>query len=682
MSIKLRVLLGISALICIALIQGFYMLWQTFHLGSMTEEVAINAKIASSARTTWDDFRSTRDFLNKTLTFTEFEQAIENNRKFSEKIQNLDKDLSQIESLTTNHSAVQYSLLIEAKKHFQEWEKMARKHLTQQELFLPTYDALEQEAILLEKALNQLVALSLKESEESTITSTIQIQRSWISTITGLILGGLAILFLSYIMFKKIAKPITLLHQFIFKLTQTGEFYHQIDYESQDELGLLMKNINKLTTLLNQTFNDINHVMAAVAKGDFSYRVTVLPHGDLLKLKNNINYSVEKIDLMMHELITVMHALRQGDFTKRVSPQIEGEFKQEVDAAMEATQNIIADINDTMLALSTGIFSQRVCVNASGDLASLKNSINLTIDVFTTTMQDLNHIFSAMAQGDLTQKLRDSHYQNAYYSIATNINHAISSLKNLIFKTVRAVNTISYAVQEIALGNSDLAQRTSKQAHFIENTVLSLEAFMQTIQNNSQQVQSTNEYIMQSTKIAEKGGQVVSQVMNTMQDITVSSNQINDIINMIDTISFQTNILALNAAVESARAGEAGRGFAVVSNEVRLLAQRSAEAAREITKLITQNVGKIQKGSHLVETAGSTTKEIIASIQAITDLMGQVTSASVEQTNLVQNVKISVEQIEVITQQNAALVEQVASASDSLAEQSRDLENAMSIFKV
>lgn len=684
MSIRFRILLGISTLILLALLQGSYMLWQVFRLGTVTQEVAMNAKIASSARETWDYFRSTRDYLNKTLEFTEFEEANTVHTQFQEKYQQIDKTLTHLQqTLAVGSTDERQVILNEVKVHLKAWGVLASQHLSlKEEQSLPTYDALDKEALLLENTLNQLVSLSLKYSAKSTTHSEAQITQGLVLTIVGLLFGGLVVVFLSYIMFQKIAKPIGMLHQLITKITTTGEFHHKVHYESKDELGLLVRHINSLTTLLDQTFNEINRIMSLVARGNFTQQVIVETRGDLLKLKDNINFSISKVDLTMRELTTVMHALKQGNFKKRVSHEIEGEFKKEVDEAMSAMESVIEDVNQTMLDVSQGLFSKRVQVNVVGDLDHLKQRINTTIDVFTNTIHDLNQMLSAMAQGNLTQQLESTHYQNAYRILVENINHAAYSLKGLIQKTIESANVISHASSDIASGNANLAQRTAKQAAFIEQTSSSLDAFMLTIHDNALQVKSANEYIIKSTTIAEKGGQVVHEVMDTMRDISVSSNQISDIIGMIDTIAFQTNILALNAAVESARAGEAGRGFAVVASEVRMLAQRSAEAAREITQLITKTVGKIQNGSQLVETAGGTMEEIVSTVKSITDLMSQITTASVEQTGLIQNVKTSVDEIEEITQQNAALVEEVASTSDALAEQSHDLEKAVRVFKI
>ncbi|MBV6324779.1 methyl-accepting chemotaxis protein [Duganella violaceipulchra] len=263
---------------------------------------------------------------------------------------------------------------------------------------------------------------------------------------------------------------------------------------------------------------------------------------------------------------------------------------------------------------------------------------------------------------------------------------ALKDMNDSLAKTVGDVRTgtelISTASQEIASGNADLSARTESQASSLEETASSMEELTSTVKQNADNARQANQLAVTASSVAEKGGAVVSQVVETMGSIKASSSKIVDIIGVIDGIAFQTNILALNAAVEAARAGEQGRGFAVVASEVRNLAQRSAGAAKEIKELIGDSVNKVDAGSKLVDEAGQTMGLIVTSIRQVADIMGEITAATQEQSNGIEEVNQAITQMDEMTQQNAALVEQAAAAAESMQEQAEMLAQAVSIFKL
>jgi methyl-accepting chemotaxis protein len=263
---------------------------------------------------------------------------------------------------------------------------------------------------------------------------------------------------------------------------------------------------------------------------------------------------------------------------------------------------------------------------------------------------------------------------------------ALKDMNESLAKTVGDVRNgtelISTASQEIASGNADLSARTESQASSLEETASSMEELTSTVKQNADNARQANQLAVSASSVAEKGGTVVSQVVETMGSIKASSSKIVDIIGVIDGIAFQTNILALNAAVEAARAGEQGRGFAVVASEVRNLAQRSAGAAKEIKELIGDSVDKVDAGSKLVDEAGQTMDLIVTSIRQVADIMGEITAATQEQSNGIEEVNQAITQMDEMTQQNAALVEQAAAAAESMQEQAQMLAQAVSIFKL
>ncbi len=285
------------------------------------------------------------------------------------------------------------------------------------------------------------------------------------------------------------------------------------------------------------------------------------------------------------------------------------------------------------------------------------------------------------SQGDLAQSLEASgndeiaQVQRALESMRQNLSRLVSSVR-------QGSESVSTASAEIAQGNQDLSARTESQASALEETAASMEELGSTVKQNADNARQANQLAQNASTVAIQGGEVVAQVVDTMKGINDSSKKIADIISVIDGIAFQTNILALNAAVEAARAGEQGRGFAVVAAEVRNLAGRSAEAAKEIKTLITDSVERVGQGTALVDQAGVTMDEVVASIRRVTDIMGEISAASSEQSSGVSQVGEAVVQMDQATQQNAALVEQMAAAAASLKSQAQDLVQSVSVFRL
>ena len=286
-----------------------------------------------------------------------------------------------------------------------------------------------------------------------------------------------------------------------------------------------------------------------------------------------------------------------------------------------------------------------------------------------------------IAAGDLTVKI-DINSEDETGQLLESLKEMNEGLARIVGEVRTGADSIATATEQIAAGNTDLSQRTEEQASALEETASSMEELTSTVKQNADNAQQANQLAISASGVAVKGGDVINRVVRTMESITSSSRKISDIIGVIDGIAFQTNILALNAAVEAARAGEQGRCFAVVAAEVRSLAQRSAAAAKEIKTLIEDSVSKVQDGSRLVEEAGHTTQEIVTSIKRVTDIMAEISAASLEQSSGIEQVNTAITQMDDVTQQNAALVEQAAAAAESLEEQAQQMVQVVTRFRL
>jgi len=296
-------------------------------------------------------------------------------------------------------------------------------------------------------------------------------------------------------------------------------------------------------------------------------------------------------------------------------------------------------------------------------------------------LNDAVSLAESVAGGDLTQRV-NTDGSDEVAQLMRALGDMNDGLVRIVGQVRSSAESIATGSAQIAMGNADLSQRTEEQASSLEETAASMEEMTATVKHNADTAQTATQLATSASGVAAKGGEVVGRVISTMEEITTSSRKINDIIGVIDGIAFQTNILALNAAVEAARAGEQGRGFAVVAGEVRTLAQRSAQAAKEIKTLISQSVDRVNAGAQLVDEAGTTMGEIVSQVQRVSDLIGEIGAATLEQTQGIGQVSEAVSQLDKVTQQNAALVEESAAAAESLKQQAARMNEVVGVFKL
>ena len=444
----------------------------------------------------------------------------------------------------------------------------------------------------------------------------------------------------------------------------------------------------KLNDLMDQVETaqvDMYYSMAYVTYGDFSRKSYPAGlHGGFSHALKRLNALTKILSSTTSGVNELMSALNRGDFNKKIDLKVDGEYAKAINNAtdaMETMRMMIDNIGEVMGRVAQGDISQRIQAQGQGDFAVLKNNVNLSLDALEGSFHDISRITNALAKGDLTQS-SEQFYPGTFGSVISGMNHTVENLKVMVGEIKDSGEVIGAAAKEITAGNYDLSHRTIDQATSLENITASMNKFTETIKQNSENTRQANALAQVSSDFARNGVVAVGQVVKTMDGINESSRKIVDIITVIDSIAFQTNILALNAAVEAARAGEQGRGFAVVATEVRSLAQRAAAAAGEIKNLINDSVEKVEDGSHLVIKAGKTMEDILNSIDGVTNTIKSITKSSDEQIVSIGYMNESLTQIDDTTQQNAALVEESAASAKMLEDQTVVLSSTISNFKL
>ncbi|EBC0759371.1 methyl-accepting chemotaxis protein [Salmonella enterica] len=380
------------------------------------------------------------------------------------------------------------------------------------------------------------------------------------------------------------------------------------------------------------------------------------------------------------ELIQLLGAGKINEFFDQPTQSYQDAFEKQYMAYMQQNDRLY----DIAVEDNNSSYNQAMWVLVSVLIAVLVVIIAVWFGIKLSLIAPMNRLIESIrhiASGDLVKRI-DVEGSNEMGQLAENLRHMQSELMRTVGDVRNGANAIYSGASEIAMGNNDLSSRTEQQAASLEETAASMEQLTATVKQNAENARQASHLALSASETAQKGGKVVDNVVQTMRDIASSSQKIADIISVIDGIAFQTNILALNAAVEAARAGEQGRGFAVVTGEVRNLAQRSAQAAREIKSLIEDSVSRVDVGSTLVESAGETMDEIVNAVTRVTDIMGEIASASDEQSRGIDQVGLAVAEMDRVTQQNASLVEESAAAAAALEEQASRLTQAVAVFRI
>ncbi|WP_372165747.1 methyl-accepting chemotaxis protein [Xanthomonas euvesicatoria] len=499
----------------------------------------------------------------------------------------------------------------------------------------------------------------------------------------GLLAAGLAAA-LAWLISASLVRPLKQATQVADAIAH-GDLDHPIGPQPGDEPGQLLTSMRGMQEQLKAVAAAQQEMARQHDSGKISFRMDqdAFP-GQYGSMVRDTNALVDAHIAVKLKLAQIMSRYAIGDLSQDMDrlPGEEAVLSETMDTVKSNLTAMNSEIKLLAQAAADGDFSVRGdTARFQHDFLAMVESLNRLMATADGNLGALSKVLQAIAAGDLTQRMQGE-FNGVFAQMRDDANATTERLSSIVGRIQHATVSINTAASEIAAGNNDLSQRTEQQAANLEETAASMEELTSTVRQNAEGARQANQLAIGAAAVASQGGDVVGKVVSTMADIEVSSKKIADIISVIDGIAFQTNILALNAAVEAARAGDQGRGFAVVASEVRTLAQRSAGAAKEIKHLIDDSVGKVAEGSVLVDQAGKTMADIVASVQRVTDIMGEISAASQEQSAGIEQVNLTVTQMDETTQQNAALVEEATAAARAMEEQAGQLSDAVSIFKV
>ena len=438
---------------------------------------------------------------------------------------------------------------------------------------------------------------------------------------------------------------------------------------------------NTLLSSIESAFSQINEVMNAIASGRFNQRIHQDFSGDLNTLKESVNHTAESVTDTMESLEEIMDGLNQGDFSVRMNPKVQGDLKQKVDEAMSQTESMISKLMVVMEGLSNGDFSQRIDVAASGQLDLLKNNVNHALDEVQGAFTEINQASERLSSGKLNQLIQGT-YKGELNTIKDGMNTAFQSLSNLINNVTQMNGKLQTASASISGDSVTLSNSLSNQALELQHSADTMERITHEVKQSADSAVEANQLSDKARTQAQDGVSVMNNTIESMRSIQNSSQKIAEIVSLIDSIAFQTNLLALNAAVEAARAGEQGRGFAVVAGEVRTLAQKSADAAKEIRGLIDNTVNAIESGTQMVEKSGEALGEINTGINSVSELISEMAAMSLEQANSISTLNQQISQMDQTTQNNVHVANKAKDSANLVVGEVDALSDTISQFEI
>ncbi|MGQ5315776.1 methyl-accepting chemotaxis protein [Xanthomonas arboricola pv. corylina] len=501
-----------------------------------------------------------------------------------------------------------------------------------------------------------------------------------VSTVIALLLGAT----IAWLLTRSVVLPLRQSLRLAERIND-GDLRSQDLPTSKDESGQLLRAMQQMQRRLQDVISAQRSMAARHDAGEISYRTDAQQfpgeYGHMVQDTNALVHAHVQTQLHMTE---VMGSYAIGDLAPEIE-QYPGE-KAAITATMQQVKQNLRAINAQIQQLTQAACAGNFALRGQPekfehDFRLMVENLNTMMATSDTNLARFSDLLRCIADGDLTVRMTGN-FHGVFASMRDDANSTVHRLTDIVTHIQTTSNSIGFAAEDIASGNQELSRRSEQQAASLEETAASMEELTSTVKQNAEHAGRANQLALGAAAIASEGRDVVGQVIEQMSGIEASSRRIADIISVIDGIAFQTNILALNAAVEAARAGEQGRGFAVVASEVRTLSHRSSDAAKEIKRLIDDSVQRVADGATLVHKAGTTMGEVVTSVQHVTDIMGHISAASQEQAGGIEQVNLTIAQMDETTQQNVSLVEAASTAARSLEAHSTQLTQAVEVFKV
>ncbi|MDG6778865.1 methyl-accepting chemotaxis protein [Thiomicrorhabdus sp. zzn3] len=530
------------------------------------------------------------------------------------------------------------------------------------------------------------LANSLREERVATLQAVEAESRQSTDILVWISLGAIAVMVLfNTVLRSSIVGPMKAMRQAVSDIAVNSQFGSWKPLDGRNELVDMGLSIEQLLKRIGDATSEVSAVSHALASGDLQRQMSADYQGDLLSLSQNFNQSVQRIQSTLQDIVEVSQALEQGRLSHEVDlRQYQGQYgvvMASMHAALRVQHEAIDDVRQVTRAMRDGDFSQRISVNMPGDLSNLKRYLNESLQNLEDAINSKAEALEHFSQGNFSFAMQGE-YRGKLDELKTHMSGMAHSVSDMLNEVRQASEHAVHGIKEISDGNQDLNQRVQKQAEVVQRTTARMGEMIMTVNQTVEQAQEVGAATRQVKSDSAEGVTIVQQMVAAMEKIQEASQQVAQITDVIDSISFQTNLLALNAAVEAARAGEAGRGFAVVATEVRALAQKSAQAAKDIKQVTDNNLRSISEGMELSSATQTVFEQNTQSIEGIGEMVGKMNQALDLQTHGIAEVSQALLDIDGATQHNAALVEQISSTSTRIIDQVMGLEDKMQGFNL